>query len=402
MLSNNEVTIVGAGPYGLSIAAHLTGIGSDCRVVGTPMHTWLTNMPEGMMLKSAGLSSTLYDPGSNFTLEQYCRERSIPYQHMGLPVTLETFTEYGLEFQRRYVPDVVEDHVQRIEAAQSGFRIDLRNGESYLSRKVIVAVGLSYFVNVPDVLQALPEGLYSHSSQNRNVGRMRGRDVVVLGGGSSAIDLVVLMHEAGANARLVTRRKALDFNAEERWPRPFHERLRQPMTGVGPGWRNLVTTDVLPWIYPYLPDTYKLRTLRQTLGPAAGWFMRSRVESVPILLGRHLAGVREVGGRVHLDLTGEAGPESLEADHIVAATGYRADVRRLSFLSEGLLSRIAAVAEAPSLSAGFESSVPGLFFAGPITAPSAGPIMRFSLGAGFTARRISRAVRGGRPLAQAA
>jgi hypothetical protein len=359
-------------------------------------------MPEGMMLKSAGLSSTLYDPGSKFTLEQYCRDHAIPYQHMGLPVSLKTFSDYGLAFQRRFVPDVVDDQVMSIEGVPRGFKIDLRSGASFFSAKVIIAVGLSHFRNVPDILKSLPDGSYSHSSENRRVGRLSGRDVVVLGGGSSAIDLVVLMHEAGARARLITRRKYLDFNAEERWPRPLHERIRQPMTGVGPGWRNLVTTDVLPWIYPYLPDTYKLRTLRQTLGPAAGWFMRPRVVGVPMSFGQHLTAVQDVGGRVRLDLTGEDGAETIEVDHVVAATGYRTDVRRLQFLSSDLLSRIASVAEAPSLTAGFESSVPGLYFAGPISAPSAGPIMRFSLGAGFTARRISRSVRSTRPLSQAA
>ena len=42
------------------------------------------------------------------------------------------------------------------------------------------------------------------------------------------------------------------------------------------------------------------------------------------------------------------------------------------------------------LSADFESSLPGLFFAGPVAAASFGPVMRFAVGAKFTARRLSR------------
>ncbi|WP_342150366.1 NAD(P)-binding domain-containing protein [Methylorubrum sp. SB2] len=392
MLSHVDTTIVGAGPYGLSIAAHLRAAGSECRVVGTPMHTWLTAMPDGMMLKSAGISSTLYDPRGSYTLEKYCAERGMPYQHMGLPVSLKMFSEYGLAFQQRFVPDALDDEVRFVDRTAGGFRIDLRDAGSFTTRKVVLAVGLSYFRNIPDVLADLPDALRSHSSANKAVGKYKGRDVIVVGGGSSAIDLAVLLHEAGANARLVARRPALDFNAEERWPRPIHERIRQPMTGVGPGWKNLILTEVLPWIYPYFPDDYKIRTLKRTLGPAAGWFMRDRIEGVAMHLGRHLVAAAEDGSRVRLELGSASGTETLVADHVIAATGYRTDVRKLSFLSEEIRKRIAVVAAAPSLSSSFESSVPGLYFAGPITAPSAGPIMRFSVGAGFTSRRISRAI----------
>ncbi|MGY6283725.1 NAD(P)-binding domain-containing protein [Methylorubrum extorquens] len=393
MLSNADTTIVGAGPYGLSIAAHLRALGAECRVIGTPMHTWLTAMPDGMMLKSAGISSTLYDPESEYTLEKYCGERRIPYQHMGLPVSLKTFSEYGLSFQKRFVPDTIDDEVRFVDLASGGFKVELRDGGIFTTRRIVLAVGLSYFRNIPDVLEKLPAELRSHSSENKEVGRLKGRDVVVVGGGSSAIDLAVLLHEAGANASLVARRPSLDFNAEERWPRPIHERIRQPMTGVGPGWKNLILTEVLPWIYPYFPDDYKIRTLRSTLGPAAGWFMRERIADVPLHLGRHLVAAAEKGGRVRLYLRSAAGDEVLTVDHVIAATGYRTDVRKLHFLSEGLRARIAVIADAPSLSPGFESSVPGLYFAGPITAPSSGPIMRFSVGAGFTSRRISRSIR---------
>jgi FAD-dependent urate hydroxylase len=55
-----EVVIVGAGPYGLSIAAHLRALGIGFRIFGDPMHTWREQMPEGMMLKSEGFASNIY------------------------------------------------------------------------------------------------------------------------------------------------------------------------------------------------------------------------------------------------------------------------------------------------------------------------------------------------------
>src|SRR5580704_12695153 len=99
-MSKCRVAIIGAGPYGLSIAAHLKACGVDFRIFGSPMHTWTTQMPEGMRLKSEGFASSLYAPDSAFTLRDYCREQCIPYADLGLPVPLETFVAYGLRFQK--------------------------------------------------------------------------------------------------------------------------------------------------------------------------------------------------------------------------------------------------------------------------------------------------------------
>jgi hypothetical protein len=72
-----ETVIVGAGPYGLSMAAHFRGRGIPFRIFGRPMDSWLAHMPKGMMLKSDGFASNIYDPESKFTLRQFCAERGI-------------------------------------------------------------------------------------------------------------------------------------------------------------------------------------------------------------------------------------------------------------------------------------------------------------------------------------
>ena len=74
-----QVAIIGAGPYGLSIAAHLRSLGIPFRIFGTPVDTWRRHMPAGMSLKSDGFASCLSDPDDKGTLEAYCAERGIPY-----------------------------------------------------------------------------------------------------------------------------------------------------------------------------------------------------------------------------------------------------------------------------------------------------------------------------------
>src|SRR5271157_3631625 len=101
-----EAAIIGTGPYGLSIAAYFRRLGIPYRIFGRPMESWRSHMPKGMMLKSDGFASNIYDPAGEFTLKQFCLARGIEYADMGIPVRLETFSAYGLAFRDRLVPDL--------------------------------------------------------------------------------------------------------------------------------------------------------------------------------------------------------------------------------------------------------------------------------------------------------
>jgi thioredoxin reductase len=384
-----DITIVGAGPYGLSIAAHLREHRLNFRIIGSPMQNWLTRMPEGMLLKSVGFASTLYDPGRTFTLERFCIEHGIPYQDVGIPVALDTFCSYGLAFQKHLVPELEDERLVTLNRCEDGYELRMESGISFRSRRVVVATGIDYFRNMPQALSHLPAELCSHSAEHRDLAGFRNKDVAVVGSGASAIDIAVLLHEAQANVMLIARAPELKFGMEERHSRPLLQRVRAPMSGVGAGWKNRICTDV-PWLYRYLPDRLRLRTVKRFLGPAAGWFMKQRAEAVPRILGCEIREARIAGRGVQLRLSAIDGNERhVSADHVVAATGYKTDVRLLPFLSLDILEQLRLIGLSPRLSAHFESSVPGLYFVGPIAATTFGPVMRFAVGAEFTCRRIS-------------
>ena len=387
-----DTAIIGAGPYGLSIAAHLKARKVGFRIFGSPMHTWRMHMPNGMLLKSEGFASSLYDPDSAFTLGRYCQEQGAPYADLGLPVPLETFASYGLEFQKRFVPELEDKLVVAMDRSLSGFDIRLEDGELVTARKVVSAVGISHYQYVPPVLAALSEEFVTHSSRHASFDRFKGRDVTVIGAGASALDVAGLLHVAGACVQLVARKPVVDFHHPPGpIPRPLLDRIRRPTTGLGPGWRSLFCTRA-PLVFHAMPQWFRLEVVRRHLGPAAGWFIKDLVVGhVAFHLGFNVVQADIQNGRVQLQLASSDGAQrTLVTDHVIAGTGYRVDLRRLAFLNPGLLAGIRSVDNTPVLSMNFESSVPGLYFVGTTSANSFGPMARFAYGARFTARRLAR------------
>src|SRR5438876_4539652 len=86
-----EVALVGAGPYALSLSAHLTGRGVEHEIFGEPMGGWTDHMPAGMKLKSEGCASNLSEPAGQHTLQHFCAEQGIEYGDWGVPVHIDTF-----------------------------------------------------------------------------------------------------------------------------------------------------------------------------------------------------------------------------------------------------------------------------------------------------------------------
>ena len=391
-LGTTDVAIIGAGPYGLSLAAHLKAHKVEFRIFGKPMETWLTQMPRDMRLKSEGFASSLYDPGNSFTLGCYCKSAGLPYADVGLPVPLETFASYGLEFQRRLVPELEQKLVVSLVPRSSGLEIGLEDGEAALARRVVVAVGISHFQNIPAVFADIPEEFLTHSSRHRTFDRFREREVVVIGAGASALDVAAALHQAGAAVQVFARDSQIHFHEPPgRVPRPFLERIQAPMTGLGPGWRSLLCTKA-PLLFHKMPQRFRAEVVRRHLGPAGGWFVKDQVVGkVALHPGTLVTAASVRNNRIHLQFkNGNGASRSVSADHVITATGYRVDLRKVGFLNSDVWMGIRSLGHVPALSSNFESSMPGLYFIGAAAAQSFGPMLRFAYGAGFTSRRLAK------------
>lgn len=386
-----SVAIIGAGPYGLSIAAHLRSRNVPYRIFGMPLDTWRQHMPRGMLLKSDGFASSLSDAEGRGTLSAYCAAHGIAYHPTDVAIGLDLFNAYALDFQRRFVPDLEERTVVALDRAESGFTLRLDDGEIVRAQTVVAAVGISHFGDLPPVLAHLPPELASHSSAHHDLADFAGRSITVIGGGSSAVDIAALLHEAGARTQLIARRPALRFfsapgPAPSRW-----RRIRHPSSGLGPGLRSWLCEN-WPGLFRFLPGDARLTIIRRHLGPKSAWAMKARLEAgVTIALGETVEEAVAANGMVQLTLRDAEGRQrTLLMDHVIAATGYAVNVDRLGFLSARLRASIRTHANMPLLSGRFESSVPGLYFTGPPAVNSFGPLMRFMVGAEYAAPVIAR------------
>jgi cation diffusion facilitator CzcD-associated flavoprotein CzcO len=380
-----DVAIIGAGPYGLSIASHLRQGPLSVRVLGRPMQFWL-DMPRGLFLKSLGFATTIANP-DGLRFDGWCRERGLQGRE---PCSMESFADYGLWLQRRLVPQVEEQDVTSLTRQDGAFQLGLSGGDELRARRVVIAVGLRYFQRLPQALAGLPAELVSHTAQRKEYASLRDKDVCVIGAGQSALEAAALLHECGARPRLLVRGDGPVFHTRTPLERPLFDRLRAPMTVLGTGRMHWLLQHI-PTLPRYLPEARRVRFSRGYLGPAGSWWLRERFEPhVPVHRLCEIVSAREAGGRVRLALREQGSVRELHADHVVAGTGFELDVDRLPFVGDELRGRIARVAGAPRLDRHFQSSVPGLYFAGVMSTFSFGPLFRFVAGTAFTAPRIAQ------------
>ena len=385
-LQEAEVTILGAGPYGLSCASHLQGAGIEARVFGPTMSFWMRHMPQGMCLRSNWEASYIADLAGAYTLDAFCQSVG---SHCPRPIPLEKFVAYGLWFAQKAVCDHDPRQIALIQREGSGFRVTLEDDHSFLTRRVIVAAGIQPFENYPAEFKHLSRGLASHSSEHDDLSRFRGKRVTVIGGGQSAFESAALLRENGAEVEVICRQVSPNWVGVH--PRLHHlglvSRMLYAKTDVGPaGISRLVAA---PHVFRRFPRWFKTPVAYRSIRPAVAGWLKPRLDGIPVRLGRHVAEARETGSQLTLKLDDGA---TQITDHILLATGFKVDVARYRFLAPDILRQLEMHEGYPLLRAGLESSVAGLHFAGKPAAWSFGPILGFVSGAGFASRELLRKI----------
>jgi len=381
-----DVVVVGAGPYGLSAAAHLLAQGLKVAVFGKPLHFWRNHMPQGMQLRSYWWATNLSHPQGKYGFAQYFQEKGLAAID---PLPISIFLDYGLWFQQQAVPSVDESYVTCIEHSGGLFIVTTENGRVLQSKAIVMAPGLQYYTYRPVEYGHMPAALVSHSADHCTLAPFVGKQVAIVGSGQAALETAALLHEQGTSVQIIARNAI-------RWIPRAHTNMpallstvRSPRAGMGNGWLNLVL-EKYPYMFQRLPRQTKDHILTTRHGPAGAFWLKDRVvNKIPIHEQRQIVRVKEVNGRAMLTLSDG---KALEVDHIMLATGYKTDIKRLPMLHSALTDAIQTYQGAPLLNSWFESSVAGLYFLGFSSACSFGPFYRFVIGDDAAARRVTCAV----------
>jgi hypothetical protein len=389
-VEKRDVAIVGAGPYGLAVAAACTAAGHAAVVFGPPMETW-RQMPAEMELRAAWREMALARAGRPGSLEEWCESVGVtPHE----PMTVTEFIAYATWFADRYVADHVAALVTSVESREDGSLSVHAGGAEWRVSDVVVAPGIGPFPHVPDVFADAIEDTRVGFAAGSERTDLRGLRVAVIGAGQSAVEAAAAAVRSGAETTMLARSTVHWFaDHEPSHPRgPLQRRLFElayPAVGYGPPPLNRLVLH--PDLFARLPVALRRRLTGRLLRPGASpWLKEGVVGKATIEEGVEVVAAACGESAVQLMLSDG---RRLEFDRVQLGTGYRFRLDRLAFLSTELRDRIRVEHGWPTLDHAFRTTEPRIRLVGYPAEGRFGALARFVLGVPFTAARIAATVR---------
>jgi cation diffusion facilitator CzcD-associated flavoprotein CzcO len=380
--ASTDLLIIGAGPFGLALAAYAHDHQRDYRIVGRPMEFWRANMPNGMLLRSA--CDWHLDPAEVHTLKRYVESLGLTPEAVE-PLPLNFYLDYVRWFQEQKQIEPDPAFVQRLthKVETGSFEAALNDGRSLEAKNVVVAIGFRPFKHVPEELAALiPETHRGHTCDVVDLARLAGKRCAIIGGRQSAFEWAALLHEHGAVAvHVVHRHDTPRFEPSDwSWVGTLVDAIADD-----PGWfRNLSAQEkeelgrrfwaegrlkLEPWLEP-----------------------RIRKDGVRLWPNANVVACERLADNA-LKLTLDSGG-AIVVDQVILATGYKVDVGRIPFLAgTEILTRLAVRDGCPALDERFQSNIPGLFFTSMCATQDFGAFFAFTVSVRASARVIGAALR---------
>jgi FAD-dependent urate hydroxylase len=383
-----DVAVVGAGPFGLSVAAHLPQ--RKVRVFGEPMQTWRTRMPPDMLLRSDWEETSLSAPADRGAIDVWARATGEPRRE---PIPLQTFLRYADWFRETFVRESDPAEVINVERGGGRLRVTTATGDEVDAARIVIAVGVTPFPYAPPPFDVVMGDRITFAIESQDYSAYRGGRIVVVGGGQGGLESAALALRAGADVELVVRSKLRWFTDREPYrPRgPLRRRLYRlayPVVGYGPPVLNRLALH--PDAFAALPSPVRRRVAKRILRAGGSPWVRSVVEGrIAVTEGVAATGVRRSGDGVDLQLSDGS---SRRADAVIVSAGFRFALERLTFLSPSVRAAIAVQDGWPQLDRCFRTTDPDVLFIGFAAERRFGPIARFVSGSRFTAHRARKAL----------
>jgi len=376
-VQHTKLLIIGAGPFGLAVAAQARALALEHMVVGSSMSFWRDHMPRGMWLRSG--ADWHLDPTGAATLDAFLSSAAIAAEDAS-PLRLGTYLDYAQWFLQQQSISPLDLHIERLDYdPEARVYSAVTRDQTIEARAVVVAVGFGYFAFVPPELAAsIPADVACHSRDAVDLEGYAGKRVLIIGGRQSAFETAALLAEAGAaGVDLVYRHDTPKFEPSDwSWVGSLVERFEHE-----PGWYSAMPEadriaigkrfwaegrlKLEPWLPPRIDDPrIRLWPRNQVAGGGA---------------------VTTGGSEVRLN-----SGASIAFDRAIYATGYKPDLRRIPFIAAGNVERTIATRNAvPVLDANLQSSLPGLYFTSMLAVQDFGPFFAFTVSARTSARMIA-------------
>ena len=376
-MRETNLLIVGAGPFGLALAAQAAHSGVDHLVVGKPMEFWRGNMPKGMYLRSA--CDWHFDPLNVHTIEAFLKPQRKSARDVE-PLSLDFYLSYAEWFQQQKKIHPLPVYVRQLDhvARKKEFVATTERGQAIKAKNVVLAPGFKHFKHVPeDLRKRLPPGRFQHTADFVDFTTAHNRRYLIIGGRQSAFEWAALLLEAGAAAVHLVHRHPTPAFAVADWswvnplvdgmvknPKWFRSLAEEEKQGIVQRMWGEGRLKVEPWLEP------RLRDERVKLWP--------QTEVINFLQ-------ESSGGLLAILSNGER----VGCDQVVLATGYKVDIGKLPYLAAGdLVGRLTERNGFPVLDDHFETSVPGLFVTSLPATQDFGPFFAFTISVRASAKLI--------------
>lgn len=359
-----DLLVIGAGPYAYAAAAYAGDRGIDTTIVGGPMAFWRDQMPADMYLRSG--TDWHLDAQGEHTFEAFVEERGLDRSALD-PIPIGVFLDHadwfgtakGLAPDPRLVADLAK--------SDGTFLATLEDGSTIEADRVLAAPGVGFFAQLPEWATAVPEDRRSHTRDRVVFDDLADARVAIIGGRQSAYEWAALLCDHGAARVDVVHRHPTPAFARVGWA--FVDDYVEQTLATRGWWRGLSPDDQAA-IARRFWEVGRL-TLEHWLVP--------RLD--PAVVQRHpetaVVGVEPADdGPIRLTLSDG---EVLEVDHVVFASGFKADLSRVPYLA-GVLDRVSVTDGFPDLSEGFETTLPGLYVVGFAATRDFGPFYGFTKG----------------------